>query len=112
MHETALVSGIMKIAFEQLENHRLNRLVAIKLKVGEFSGAFPDALRFAFEAMVAETEHSGARLEIEEIPGRGLCRFCQAEFSYTPGMECPRCGGLAPKLVQGEEMLLESIEAE
>ncbi len=112
MHETALVSGIMSIAREQLQVHQLQKLVAVRLKVGEFSGAIPDALRLAFEAMVADTEHHGARLEIEEIPGWAQCRFCQVEFSYQVGMECPHCGGLAPKLVKGEELLIESIEAE
>lgn len=112
MHETALVDGIMKIVAEQLVENNLHRLTKIKLFVGEYSGAVPDALRFAFEATVAGSIHEKAEMEIEEIPAEAKCRFCGAVFTYEAGMTCPECEGIAPKIVKGNELLIDYIEAD
>jgi len=113
MHETALVEGVFQIAAEQLKLNNLNRLISIKLLIGEQSGAVPEALSFAFQAMAEYYGHQGAALEIEEIAAEAECRFCGTVFRYGQiGMACPRCGGLAPKLVKGEELMVESIIAE
>ena len=112
MHEMALVDGIMKIAIEQLEKNNLKRLTKIKLFVGEYSGAVPDALKFAFMATVAGSIHENAVMEIDEISGQAQCRFCGAEFSYEAGMACPECEGIAPKITKGDELLIDYLEAE
>lgn len=112
MHETALVSGIMKIVVEQLAKNNLKRLTKVKLIVGEYSGAVPDALSFAFMATVAGSIHEKAEMEIEEISAQAQCRFCEAVFTYEAGMTCPECGGIAPKIVKGNELYIDYIEAD
>ena len=112
MHETALVESMINIVEQQLKANNLKRLTLLKLLVGDMSGAIPDALRFAFMATVAETVHKDAVLEIETIPAEAECRFCGEKFSYQPGMNCPKCEGIAPKLIKGEELLIEYLEAE
>lgn len=112
MHETALVESIMNIVDEQLKANNLKRLTSLKLVVGEMSGAIPDALRFAFMANVADTIHKDAVLEIETIPAFAKCRFCGAEFAYQPGIPCPQCEGIAPKILKGEELFIDYLDAE
>lgn len=112
MHESALIASILSIVDEKLQQNNLERLTSIKLLVGEYSGAIPDALRFAFIAAVADTVHKDATLEIEEIPAEAECRFCKAVFKYEAGMTCPECEGIAPKLIKGDELRIEYLDAE
>jgi len=112
MHETALMQGVLDIVTEKLLENKLTRLKKIKLVVGEMSGAIPDALRFAFEASIAGTNYPEAELEIEEVRAEAECRLCKATFPYEPGMSCPECDGFAPRLIKGEELFIEYIDAE
>ena len=50
MHEATLVRQIYRIAEQSLEGRKVKRVAAVKISVGEMSGALPDALEFAFHA--------------------------------------------------------------
>lgn len=112
MHEIALVEGIMEIVRSKLEEHNLSRLTYIKLKVGQYSGAFPEALRFAFESLIADTIHQKAVLDIDDISAKAECHICGKVFLYQVGLACPQCGGFSSRLIEGEELLIDFIEAE
>lgn len=112
MHEFAMVEGIMEIVRSKLEEHNLSRLTYIKLKVGQYSGVFPDALRFAFESSISDTIHREAVLDIEYISGTAECHICGRVFLYQVGLACPQCGGMSSRLTEGEEFLIDFIEAE
>jgi len=112
MHELALVEGIMEIVGSKLEEHNLSRLTYIKLKVGQYSGAFPEALRFAFESIIADTVHREAVMDIENIIAKAECKICGKVFLYQVGLACPHCGGISSRLIEGEELLIDFIEAE
>ena len=72
------------------------------------------ALRLSFELASADTELSGARLEIIDVPVRIWCPACGAEREL-PGVQslaCPECGRLSGDIRAGRELDLESIELE
>ena len=87
-------------------------MARIVLRVGVFSGVNPEALRFAFEAILPGSAAEGAELEIEPVAAVACCPDCQQDFS--PGtdflFECPACGRVSTTIKQGRELELARLE--
>lgn len=113
MHEMSLMGGVFEVIEQTLSQHEANRVLQVKLKVGELTNAEPDALQMAFEAYSKDTICEGAELIVERVPVRGRCRNCQHEFAVeTLFFLCPECQNSSIEVIQGEELLLESLEVE
>jgi hydrogenase nickel incorporation protein HypA/HybF len=72
MHESGLMQTALDFACDRAREAGATDIRRIVLRVGEASGVDPDALRFAFEAMVPGTFAGQATLEIEHAPGAEL----------------------------------------
>ncbi len=113
MHEMSLMGGVFEVIEQTLAQHDIKRVLQVKLKVGELTNAEPDALNMAFEAYSKDTRCEGAELIVERVPVRGRCRTCHGEFALaTMIFLCPMCQSSAIDVIQGEELLLESLEVE
>ena len=88
------------------------RVLVVRLQVGALSGVLPDAMRFCFDLATAGTPLEGARLEVEEVPGRLRCRTC-GEESPCPDLVrlCP-CGSADVEVVGGEDLRVASVDVE
>ena len=85
----------------------------IRLRIGTLSGVVPEALQFAFEALVPGTLADGAQLDIENIPARFWCAACRREFLSDDFFgECPGCRRPSGELRAGRELELASMEIE
>jgi len=113
VHEMSLMGGVFEVIEQNISQHKLKRVLQVKLKVGELTNAEPDALQMAFEAYCKDTICEGADLLIERVPVYARCRNCQYEFNVK-GMIflCPNCQDVNIEVIQGEELLLESLEVE
>jgi hydrogenase nickel incorporation protein HypA/HybF len=114
MHEFSLADDIVKVASEEAHNAGIARLDKIILRVGDLSGVSIDALEFAFGFLREEnkiTEH--AELEIERIPGRGICKSCGKEVELEHlFLYCPYCETPTVEITEGREFLIVSLEGE
>jgi hydrogenase nickel incorporation protein HypA/HybF len=67
-------------------------------------------MMFCFELVAAGTVAEGARLEIEQPPGRAHCRSCGADFDLPdPILLCP-CGSADVQVISGRELAIVSME--
>jgi hydrogenase nickel incorporation protein HypA/HybF len=113
MHEMSLMGGVFEVIEQTLSQHNVQRVLQIKLKVGELTNAEPDALQMAFEAYSKDTLCEGAELVVERVPVLGRCRHCLHEFPVkTMFFLCPNCQNSSIEVIQGEELLIESLEVE
>ncbi len=113
MHEMSLMGGVFEVIEQTLSQHEVKRVLQVKLKVGELTNAEPDALLMAFEAYSNDTICHGAELIVERVPVHGRCRNCHHEFKVkTMFFLCPNCQNTDIEIIQGEELLLESLEVE
>jgi hydrogenase nickel incorporation protein HypA/HybF len=111
MHEVSIMREAVQMAVDAARSAGASRVLALRLRVGELSGAAPDALRFAFDVVCWETAASGATLEIESVPAAYWCQDCRAEFERADfGIECPRCHMPNGELRRGRELELASVE--
>lgn len=113
MHEFSIMQSALTQALEESRRAGAIRVHEIRLRVGILSGAVPDALQFAFEALAPGTLAAGARLKIEDVPARFWCADCQREFvAANLRASCPDCGALSAELRAGRELELASLEIE
>src|SRR4051812_47375440 len=113
MHELAIMDSALGLALAQAQKAGAGSVRIIRLRIGALSGAVPDALRFAFEALVPGSMAEGARLEIEAVPARFWCTVCRREFeSKDLFSECPACHRSSAELRAGREMEVTFLEIE
>lgn len=72
MHELSIADALLDIVQKRASGEGINRVYEINLRIGEFSGVFPDSLRFAFEVLSRDTITEGAHLNIETSSGTEL----------------------------------------
>lgn len=113
MHEMSLMGGVFEVIEQTLSQHEVKHVLQVKLKVGELTNAESDALDMAFEAYSKDTVCEGAELIIERVPVKGRCRHCHHEFRVeNMFFLCPNCQNTGIEVIQGEELLIESLEVE
>jgi hydrogenase nickel incorporation protein HypA/HybF len=110
MHELSIATALVGI----VERHAAGRQVSrVDVRVGHLRQVVPPALAFAFELVTAGTALEGAELVIEPVPATVRCKACQAETEQEAfPFECAACGGWDVEVVQGEELVVDSIDLE
>jgi hydrogenase nickel incorporation protein HypA/HybF len=110
MHELAIADSIVRIASAHARGRRVAR---VELKVGWLRQVVPSALEFSFALVAEGTELEGAELRIEVVPAAGRCRGCGADTPLPElPLRCARCGRFDVDVLQGEELLVDSLEVE
>jgi hydrogenase nickel incorporation protein HypA/HybF len=92
------------------DENSADRVLTIRVRIGEFSGVEPELVASAYNELVQETCLSGASLEVEQAPLEAVCDRCGYTFRIEQfSFHCARCGGLHLKVSGGEELLLDSV---
>jgi len=113
MHEMSLCEGVLRIVQEQAKLQNFSRVRKVWLEIGEFSCAVPDSMALCFEAITAGTLADGATLEMINVPGKGRCRKCAAEFAMNKRYDaCPECGAFGIEVVEGGAMRVKELEVD
>lgn len=113
MHEMSLAEGVLQIIEDSARNNAFTRVRTIWLEVGQLAGVEQEALRFCFDAVTRDTLAQGARLEIVETPGAGLCLECHRVVAVAARYDpCPLCGGFPVEITGGTEMRVKELEVE
>jgi hydrogenase nickel incorporation protein HypA/HybF len=112
MHELGIAAAALQQTLEQAASAGASRVARIVLRVGVFSGVDPEALRFAFAAILPGTAAEGAVVEIDPVAAVAHCAGCQRDFSPDADrlFECPVCGRIGAAITQGRELELTRLE--
>jgi hydrogenase nickel incorporation protein HypA/HybF len=112
MHEMGIMETAIEAVLTHARENEATQVHRVVLRVGELSGAEPEALRLAFDAAAENTPAAGAEFEVESVPARGYCPDCGLEFGVKSDFifTCPKCGRISGELVQGRELELARIE--
>jgi hydrogenase nickel incorporation protein HypA/HybF len=106
MHELALVESLVETVSATLPDETLT---VIRVEVGGLVAVVPDAMRFCFDVCTRGTRLEGVRLDIIEVPGRGQCLACGAEFELTHFPLCA-CGSADVHVRSGNELRVKDVE--
>ncbi|HEX8989943.1 MAG TPA: hydrogenase maturation nickel metallochaperone HypA [Rhodocyclaceae bacterium] len=112
MHETAIVTGLMRILEEKAAAHGVERILRVTVKVGRLRAVEPAQLVACFEMFAEGTVAEGAELVIAPVAVRARCKDCGTEFEVPKfRFDCPGCGGGEVDVIAGQELFVESFEA-
>ena len=113
MHELSLVSELLRQVEEVRNAHHAERVVTVRVSVGEFSGTEPELLRSAFDLLAGTSCAKGAKLELQSRPLMGQCQTCQQEFRVEHFcFQCPFCAAREVSIVDGQDVILDSVTLE
>ncbi|HUO09247.1 MAG TPA: hydrogenase maturation nickel metallochaperone HypA [Phycisphaerae bacterium] len=109
MHELSIAEALV----EQIRRYAPSGAILAKARVeiGPRRAVDDDALRFAWQALVANTDFEGAKLEIILHPWDLFCNKCKRHWtSMDPLERCSACGSEETQAGGSNDLRLLSIE--
>ena len=112
MHELGVVIEVVKKVEKIAIENNLTKIESIVLQIGELSSMIPKYIESCYPAAVSNTILEKTRLEIEIIPGNGMCKNCNKVFNLKVNNGvCPHCDSSAWELLSGKEFIIKEILA-
>jgi len=113
MHELSVAAALFEWAEEQSRTHAPRVLRSIELELDPLSCLNPEALRFGFSALTAETPLAGVALDLVDVAPTYECRTCGARLAHRDSpFSCASCGAPLPRLARESSLKIRSIEVE
>jgi hydrogenase nickel incorporation protein HypA/HybF len=112
MHEVSLVSALVDQIEGTAITQNFQRVLEIRLGIGELSGVEPECLAFCFPEVTRSTILEGARLVTETIPADCVCRKCgmNSRPEDLVALACGHCLSGDVKIRQGREFRVIELE--
>jgi len=109
MHEFALAQDIVETITTRVTED-LEKVSAINLDVGAFSGVVAESLDFGLKVILAEKHNPDVNINITRIPSVARCQ-CGNEYPVKEIFEsCPRCQSFNRELISGMDIVINSVE--
>ena len=113
MHEMSLAESVLQIIEDTARAEGYARVKTVWLEIGQLAMVEKESMRFCFDVVTRDSVAQGARLEIIETAGQGLCMECACTVAVTARYEpCPHCGSVQIEVTGGEEMRVKELEVE
>jgi hydrogenase nickel incorporation protein HypA/HybF len=113
MHERSVVRALLRKLQKIMTEQDADRVVALRVCIGEFSGVEPALFHEAFVDLAQDMSFSGAELIVDTIPLGARCERCAHEFPIQRyRFECPKCGSRDVIVQQGDELLVDTVTLE
>lgn len=113
MHELAITESIIDLINREARDKGFQKVLAVSLRVGEYSGLVPECLREFFPIAARGSIAEGAALEIQRLPAAFRCLDCGYEGPVERKAACcPDCGSAAIRMTAGREFFVDSLKVE
>ncbi|MFO7940181.1 MAG: hydrogenase maturation nickel metallochaperone HypA [Bacteroidales bacterium] len=112
MHELGIVIEVVKSVERFAQKNGVTKIQQLTLQIGELSSVIPKYVRDCYPAAVEGTLMERTQLEIEILPGNGLCKECNNVFNVVENKgTCPSCNNKEMELLSGREFMIKEILA-
>lgn len=113
MHEMGIANSVLDAIRAESSRFPNGHICKVGVRIGELAGVDPDAMSFAFEALVRGSDLEPLALEIEYCPRRHQCRGCGNSYAVSGDVwACPSCGGEDSQFLGGDELEFAYMEVE
>ncbi len=110
MHELSIVTGIVRIAEEQVRKLGASKVACIELEIGELAGIDRYSLDFVWELGVQKSVLEHSAKDINNIPGKAKCLDCHHTFHMKALFDaCPECGSYFNEVLEGKELRVKAL---
>lgn len=112
MHELGIMINVVQTVENFAKQNGITEIDTLVLQIGELSPVIPRFVEACYPAAVDATMLQDTKLEIEVLPGNGICDSCKKVFSLIQcERKCPNCGSEDWELLGGREFLIKEIVA-
>jgi len=112
LHELGVVIEVVKTVEKIVVEEQLNKIDTLVLQIGELSSMIPRYIELCYPAAVDGTILQDTKLEIEVLPGNGICKNCSKVFNLLKNNRiCPNCESMEWELLCGREFMIKEIIA-
>lgn len=112
MHELGVVIKVVKTVENFAKSNGITNIDTLVLQIGQLSSMIPRYIEACYPAAVDGTMLEDTRLEIEILPGNGMCKSCRKVFNLIENKyRCPYCGGENIEVLSGKEFMIKEIIA-
>ena len=111
MHEMGTVVYVIDTVNKLCEENQIDKVLYVKLQVGEVSGIIPSYLQDFWQWAVKKEEHlRDAELQIEELKAVTRCGDCGKTYETVKYAKiCPYCRSGNTWLETGNEYIIKEI---
>lgn len=111
MHEYSIVASLIDVCEKQALKANASSVKSVTLRIGRLSGIEPHFMQSCFDTFKEDTICHDAILHMNIVAVKILCLTCKKEHEVKENnFFCPSCKSGETKMLQGQEMLVESIE--
>lgn len=112
MHELGVVIEVVKTVENFARKNEVTKIDKLVLQIGELSSMIPKYIESCYPAAVDGTIMEETKLEIEILPGNGICTTCNHVFNFIQNKgKCPACGNNDIEIISGKEFMIKEIRA-
>ncbi len=112
MHEVGVMIEVVKVVENFARDNGVTKIEKLVLQIGELSSMIPRYIEACYPAAIDGTMLQDTKLEIEVMPGNGLCKRCKKVFNVIENNStCPKCGSKDWELLCGREFMIKEIVA-
>jgi hydrogenase nickel incorporation protein HypA/HybF len=113
MHEYSIVQALLEQCESYAEANEATKITKVVTKIGQLSGVEPHLLEIAFNTFKEKSVCDGAEFVMNVQPVVIECNACGEETTLTElHYRCPKCESIDVRVIDGEDMLLMSLEME
>lgn len=113
MHEFTIASEIIEIVKNESKKANALQIKKVEIDVGELSGVVIEALQFALDSIIQDSEFEKMKIIIHSIKGQAQCNHCGKCFHtnelFSP---CPQCQSFDLKITGGQDLKINRISIE
>lgn len=110
MHELTVLVELVDMVEDVAKENDVKHVEKLVLQIGQLSSLVPRFMKEYYPNTIEGTILEGSTLEIESIPGNGLCHHCEKIFNVVQNKgKCPICGADDWELLSGQEFILKEI---
>ena len=92
--------------------NNLTKIETLVLQIGELSSIIPRYIESCYPAAVDGTMLQDTKLQIEILPGNGICKKCNKVFNLIENNnKCPDCGSKDWEILCGKEFMIKEVVA-
>ncbi len=112
MHELGIVLEVVKTVENFAIENQVTTIDKLVLQIGELSSMIPRYVEACYPCAVEGTLLEDTTLEIEILPGNGLCNQCATVFNLIANDNvCPKCKSQNWTVLSGKEFMIKEIVA-
>ncbi len=103
----------MRVSLQNANYEGAKKILKIYIKIGEITGFHPESIQFYFSIISRGSIAENAELKMEIIPTSAKCMSCKEIYRVQEMVIiCPRCGALNSEIIEGKDVIIESLEVE